>query len=412
MDADNPIELKRIVLHIYLSLLTGYKQYYDNPIVDHLMAEDLFEHLIRLLGIPKLRQQLGELSALVISLLVHFEKSAQVNLFTVKLSILDNEVALNGFAQIICAKLAELNRAYEQKHQHKNAGILSFLTSRMGTMWVRDESVTEDTSLPDFDVFLLLSFYDLVHLSRNFFSLLISAHTDLPEEHYEQESPKTPTNLMVNFLEYCSICMLCNKEKTSSNTLRLCFVILCCITEDQCANALLHDTSLAFKVPLHRVQMRHRKLAEQSDQICRPLAYSLLDLMCEFISSNMRKEFPLDLYLFTVNVIHRLLCYQKRCKIRHEYDWVSLWHTLISLLKYLLQNEELFVKRQMNIFLLAHNVITLLNLSITFGDTFLHSPNAYDELYYEIIRMHQVFNKLLALGMCLIMVDVKSFNTL
>lgn len=35
---------------------------------------------------------------------------------------------------------------------------------------------------------------------------------------------------------------------------------------------------------------------------------------------------------------------------------------------------------------------------ITYGDTFLPNPNSYDELYYEIIRMHQVFDNLYSMG--------------
>jgi len=35
---------------------------------------------------------------------------------------------------------------------------------------------------------------------------------------------------------------------------------------------------------------------------------------------------------------------------------------------------------------------------ITFGDTFLPSPTSYDELYYEIIRMAQVFDNLYTVG--------------
>lgn len=36
--------------------------------------------------------------------------------------------------------------------------------------------------------------------------------------------------------------------------------------------------------------------------------------------------------------------------------------------------------------------LTIFNLFITYGDTFLPNPKEYDELYYEIIRMHQVFD--------------------
>lgn len=36
---------------------------------------------------------------------------------------------------------------------------------------------------------------------------------------------------------------------------------------------------------------------------------------------------------------------------------------------------------------------------ITYGDTFLPTSNSYDELYYEIVRMHQVFDNLYCMGM-------------
>ena len=43
-------------------------------------------------------------------------------------------------------------------------------------------------------------------------------------------------------------------------------------------------------------------------------------------------------------------------------------------------------------------VISIFNLFITYGDTFLPNPNSYDELYYEIIRVHQTFDNLYSMG--------------
>ena len=43
-------------------------------------------------------------------------------------------------------------------------------------------------------------------------------------------------------------------------------------------------------------------------------------------------------------------------------------------------------------------VVNLFNLFITYGDTFLPTPSSYDELYYELIRMHQVFDNLYSMG--------------
>lgn len=58
----------------------------------------------------------------------------------------------------------------------------------------------------------------------------------------------------------------------------------------------------------------------------------------------------------------------------------------------------LFVCEGTNVRLLLQ-VVNLFNMFITYGDTFLPTSNSYDELYYEIVRMHQVFDNLYCMGM-------------
>uniref|UniRef100_A0A8C1DVM2 Armadillo like helical domain containing 3 n=2 Tax=Cyprinus carpio TaxID=7962 RepID=A0A8C1DVM2_CYPCA len=120
---------------------------------------------------------------------------------------------------------------------------------------------------------------------------------------------------------------------------------------------------------------------------------SLDNLMVEFIVTHMMKEFPMDLYVRCVQIIHKLICYQKKCRVRIHYTWRELWSALINLLKFLLSNETSLLSKH-NIFQLALQVVNLFNMFITYGDTFLPTPSSYDELYYEIIRMHQVFDNL------------------
>uniref|UniRef100_A0A8C2ZQV2 Armadillo like helical domain containing 3 n=1 Tax=Cyclopterus lumpus TaxID=8103 RepID=A0A8C2ZQV2_CYCLU len=115
--------------------------------------------------------------------------------------------------------------------------------------------------------------------------------------------------------------------------------------------------------------------------------------MAIFIVTHMMKDFPMDLYLRCVQIIHKLLCYQKKCRIRLHYTWRELWSALINLLKFLLSNETTLLAKH-NIFQLALLVVNLFNMFITYGDTFLPTSNSYDELYYEIVRMHQVFDNL------------------
>lgn len=67
------------------------------------------------------------------------------------------------------------------------------------------------------------------------------------------------------------------KTEASTNTVKLCFLILGCISEDQYANTIMHDVTLCFKVQLHRLPMRHRKMPP-ADRAApsQPLAATLL----------------------------------------------------------------------------------------------------------------------------------------
>lgn len=61
------------------------------------------------------------------------------------------------------------------------------------------------------------------------------------------------------------------------NNVKLCFLILSCIAEDQYANSLMHDANLAFRVQLHRVPMHHRKIQDKAAP-AQPLAATLLGI--------------------------------------------------------------------------------------------------------------------------------------
>ncbi|KFM81008.1 hypothetical protein X975_10907, partial [Stegodyphus mimosarum] len=407
---DYPPALKSLVLKFLLILVTATENVSQNMLLEYLMMNSAFEAIIQLLKDTKSRQHHGYDAVLLLTILVNYRKHEAANPYIVKLSIIDNEMALNGFGQVVSLALSDFNRKFCQEEIEPRSSFLSSITTFVESMFVSEENESDRFNIKANNA-VLLALYEAVHLNRNFLITLTHCQMDgsgpftspsqmelldVKNSALQVESDLPPSNLLVTFLEFSSIIMLNTRDESNMNTCKLCFIILTCITEDQYANSIIHDVNLVYKVHLHKMPMRHRKVAPGRNSPYRPLACPLLDLMVEFILSHMTKCLPFELYYLCLGVIHRILCHQKKSRVRLQYNWKELWTALISLVKFLITQESLLAKN-CNLFHLSIQVMNVLNLFITFGDTFLPSPSCYDELYYEIVRMNYVFDNLYSL---------------
>lgn len=418
-------------LKLLLVLCTGCNNVSQNALLEYIMVSGLFDAFVRLLSDSTLRAQHGHDTVILLTLLVNYRKHETTNPYVVQLSILADELALNGYGQMISSSLIDFGRQYTQSCadiQPPSSSWFSSLSSIVGNMFVSDEGCERVQQIRANNA-LLLALYEAVHLNRNFITTLahtqaessappspsntLSANQPLPAELSAAAvaaaeaagsssavldvTQQYPSNLLVAVFQYCSIVMQDNKNESSAANLKLCLLILTCIAEDQYANSMMHDGNLTFKVQLQRAQMRHRKLPLERLGRSQPLAATLLDLLVEFTVSHLMKKFPMELYLLCTGIVHRVLCYQKRCRVRLVYPWKELWSALISLLKFLVAQEQQLVKK-CNIFYLALQIVNIFNLFITYGDTFLATTNSYDELYYELNREEKVFTEIHAMG--------------
>ncbi|XP_052865657.1 armadillo-like helical domain-containing protein 3 isoform X2 [Anopheles cruzii] len=401
-------------LKILLIIVSGMDNVNDNHLIEFIVGQSLFEAFKKILSDSTLRNQHGHDVVTLLTILVNYRKHENSNPYIVELSLLADELALNGYGQVISYVLTMFCKQHmlNLTELPSSSSWFSSLSNIVGNMFISEELCCRSQQIRANNA-LLLALYEAIHLNRNFITTL--AHTQAestpPSPCNTLSTSETPpdlssaaildashysTNLFVALFQYCSIVMQDHKSELSAINLKLCLLILTCIAEDQYANSMMHDINLTFKVTLHRAHMRHRKLT--SEKVCKPqpLATTLLDLLVEFIVSHLLKKFPIELYLLCIGIIHRIIVYQKRCRVRLVYHWKELWTAMISLLKFLIYQEQNLIKR-CNIFQLALQVINILNLFITYGDTFLATTNSYDELYYELNREEKVFCELHAL---------------
>jgi len=398
--------LKDLCLQLLLVLASGTDNVSTNTLLEYLMINSVFESLVGLLAQAGERAKHGKNAVTVLTLLVQYRKYDSSNPYILRLSILDQELVLHGYSQVVTASLAEYTQAYEVSvAEGTGSGWLGAFTNMVGNMFVSEDSQIRNEKMRSHNP-ALLALYEIIHLNRNFITTLAHYQTETTaapiitdtDSSTNQSDDLRSVNLLVTFLEYISIAMQDTKSDVANNNVTLCFIILTCITEDQYATALMHDPNLVFKVKLHRSPMRHRKAGVEVVSHGRSLVCALLDLMLEFTRSHLMKKLPIELHLLALSCIHRVLAYQKRCRVRIAYNWRDLWSTLIALLKFVVANES-NLNKKINVFNICSQVVTIFNVFITYGDTFLPSAASYDELYYELVRCHQTFDNLYSMAL-------------
>ncbi|XP_063726801.1 armadillo-like helical domain-containing protein 3 [Symsagittifera roscoffensis] len=414
--------LKKRAVRLALVVATTKDNVNQNPMLDYFMRVSIFESLCELFSCGTAdRTDVGTDAVILLLILINYRKYDTANPYAVKLSILDNELALNGLGQIINKVLQDFNANYSTKQQQQDSnrgGFFFSVTNAVTNLLVGEDKTLDEYSVNDA---LLFALYEGVQLNRNLISVLTRNHSDEPVNIPDQQGGEAdqqnhlsaqgdsggvgvdgsaePSNILVSFFEYMSYIMNDTKDPAKFANSKLCLIIVTCIVEDQYANTFLHDSSITFRVNLYQPPMRHKKPGAERPRKSVPLVVSLLDLLCNFISTQLKKSLPYELHAFSLAIVYRIICHQKKNKIRLlGYQWQLLWQALIVFLKFLVANSSELLD-SFDIFHLAFRAVGVLNLFITFGDAFLPSPSSYDELYYEILRMYNTFDDMYAVAL-------------
>uniref|UniRef100_A0A0R3WL09 DUF1741 domain-containing protein n=1 Tax=Hydatigena taeniaeformis TaxID=6205 RepID=A0A0R3WL09_HYDTA len=226
------------------------------------------------------------------------------------------------------------------------------------------------------------------------------------ENHAPYQSTVGPRNLMADLIEYTSVVMQrIRGDSDGLYTCSLCFKIMSHATMVEALQFLinpnlsvcrfLHEYNIYFTIQLHRVPLRHRKssigLLDRSSN--NTMAAVLLDLLVEFFCTHLMKSFPFAIHGECLNICYHLLSHQKERGLRLNYDWSQLWKALFDLMSYVIKpNGPSLCEATFTTLL---KIVGIFNFFITFGGYFLPNPGAYDFLYYELIRMKDVVERLI-----------------
>ena len=96
LTTDNPDSPRDLCLKLFLILITGTDNVSLNMLLEYLMVNSLFDTIIQLLSDPSMRLHNGNDVVILLTLLVNYRKHEGSNPYVVQLSILADELALNG----------------------------------------------------------------------------------------------------------------------------------------------------------------------------------------------------------------------------------------------------------------------------------------------------------------------------
>jgi hypothetical protein len=212
--------------------------------------------------------------------------------------------------------------------------------------------------------------------------------------------------LLARFLKLTSLALIDMKDVRAQAYAKLALISLVILTESTDINGYMRDQRHAMVIPLPFVSVRKgNKLVPSANHASAggsaplPIACAVIDLLALFMKKNVKRDFHVDLFSKALDVLHRLLCYDKKMRIRVPYKWAPVWRTLMRLIQ-TLAKKEVYQQRTSEMLALASRAVRAWNMFITFGDSFLPELTDYDDLYYEIMRSEKEWRSFIDTSTC------------
>ncbi|CAL4139312.1 unnamed protein product, partial [Meganyctiphanes norvegica] len=400
--------LKSLALKFLLVLATGTDNISQNTVLEYLTINCNFDAVIQLLSHSLSRTKHGPEAVLYLMLMVNYRKHEMTNPYTVNLSLLDDELILNGYGQVITASLSEFNHKYSAHFtEPPGSGWFASLTSMVGSMFVSEEMATRNEHIKANDSFLL-ALYEAVHLNRNFITALTTAadpstppspattldrgasppasepSTPSPPadtNHLDATALAQPTNLLVTFLEYCNITTQMLQVESKTRDVRYCHIAIITIINSEFRKLwpLFHNSYIVFQTfPLYLLErpLSSSKLVHMISTSC-----DIHITIMEFSGPHL-KIIPVDELM--ISIMNALLCYQKNQIPRMLHNWQHINIFSSTAKNIISQDMEIYEK-----FTLAFFGVSSFKF---FRNYFSGDPLGPYGLYSGVISMSPIFS--------------------
>lgn len=233
-------------------------------------------------------------------------------------------------------------------------------------------------TLPSSKAAILLPTYDFANANKLFCYQLIA--------YQEPGTEESPICAYISFTSY--LVQHAHRSPRTTYYARTNLLVLRILLEDQALCKHLTSEENKRRVRLCRQRQPHLPIVRNS----RVLITAVIDTVIDGINHNLKKKLDVDFYILCIAILQRALSYFILTRTRLEYHWSELWRSILSFIRFLtVYSTDL--QELHHIHDLIHNLVNLVALALSSGDSFLPGAAEYDDLFYKLVETGEILTK-------------------
>lgn len=241
-------------------------------------------------------------------------------------------------------------------------------------------TLTQSAFRPGTETASILTLYDFALSNKLFCHHLVS--------HPSSDKGLAPP--FSNFLSFTSyLYQHAYRSSRASLYAYLTLLIMLVLVEDTTSAKSLCETSATVRLCRQRPPLLPlSKVGGERPYIC-----SIVDILVDGVNHNLRKRLDTAFYRQSLTVLHRTLSYVAKSRSKLAYHWAELWRSLLSFARFLTTYGD-DLKSQSGTNEIVEQVVELLHLALTAGESFMPDGAAYDDLVYKLVESGDALVKL------------------